>query len=99
MTLDVLNVVQLGSKRVVDIDDDDLPVGLLLVQKGHDTEDLDLLDLTGVANQLTDLTDVQWVVVTLGLGLRVNNVGVFPGLSRNSISIRHYRIYCMSKKN
>lgn len=80
MTLDILNVVQLGSERVVDINDDDLPVGLLLVQKGHNTEDLDLLDLTGVANHLTDLADVQWVVVTLGLGLGVDDVGVFPGL-------------------
>lgn len=80
MTLDVLNVVELGSKRVVDVDDDDLPVGLFLIQKGHHTENLNLLDLTGVADKLTDLADVERVIVSLGLGLGVDNVGVFPGL-------------------
>lgn len=80
MALDILNVVELGSERVVDVDDNDLPVSLLLVEEGHDTEDLDLLNLTGVANKLTDLADVKRVVVTLGLGLRVDGVGVLPGL-------------------
>lgn len=80
MTLDVLNVVQLGGERVVNVDDNDLPVRLLLVKQGHDTKDLDLLDLAGVADQFTDLTNVQRVVVTLGLGLGVDAVGVFPGL-------------------
>lgn len=80
VTLDVLNVVQLGGERVVDVDDNDLPVRLLLVKQGHDTKDLDLLDLAGVADQFTDLTNVQRVVVTLGLGLGVDAVGVFPGL-------------------
>lgn len=80
MALDVLNVVQLRSKGVVDVNDNDLPVSLLFVEKGHDTEDLDLLDLAGVANKLTDLADIERVVVTLGLGLGVDGVGVFPGL-------------------
>lgn len=84
VTLNVLNVVELRSQRVVDVDDNDLPVGLLLVQQGHHTEHLDLLDLTGVADELADLADVQRVVVTLGLGLRVDNVGVLPGLGKVS---------------
>lgn len=81
VTLNVLNVVQLGSERVVDVDHNDLPVRLLLVEQGHDTKDLDLLDLTGVADNFTDLTNVQRVVVTLGLGLGVDGVRVFPGLT------------------
>lgn len=80
VALDILNVVELGSQGVVDVNDNDLPVGLLLVQKSHHAEDLDLLDLAGVANQLADLADVQRVVVALGLGLGVDNVGVLPGL-------------------
>lgn len=80
MSLDVLNVVQLGSKRVVDVNDNDLPVSLLLVEKGHDTEDLDLLDLASVADELADLADIERIVVTLGLGLGVDGVGVLPGL-------------------
>lgn len=78
--LDVLDVVQLGGQRVVDVDHDDLPVRLLLVQQGHDAQHLDLLDLARVADQLADLAHVQRVVVALGLGLRVDDVGVFPGL-------------------
>lgn len=80
VALDILDVVELGGQRVVDVDDNDLPVGLLLVDQGHDTENLDLLDLTGVTDQLTNLAHVQRVVVTLGLGLRVDGVGVLPGL-------------------
>jgi hypothetical protein len=72
--------VELSSERVVDVDDNDLPVGLLLIEQSHHTEDLDLLDLTGVANELTDLANVERVIVTLGLGLGVNGVGVLPGL-------------------
>ena len=86
MALDILDVVELGGKRVVDIDDNDLPVGLLLIEESHNTENLDLLDLTRVANKLTDLADVERVVVTLGLGLGVDDVGVLPGLRKVSIN-------------
>ena len=85
MALDILDVVELGSKRVVDIDDNDLPVSLLLVEKGHDTEDLDLLDLTRVADKLTDLANIERVVVTLGLGLGVDGVRVLPGLGEAAV--------------
>jgi hypothetical protein len=80
VALNVLNVVELVGKGVVHVNDNDLPVGLTLVEQGHDTENLDLLDLTGVANELTNLADVKRVVVTLGLGLGVGGVGVLPGL-------------------
>ena len=81
MSLDILNIIELRSQWVVDIDDDNLPVGLLLIKKSHDTKDLDLLDLTRVSDQLTDLADIQWIVVTLGLGLGVDDVGVLPCLT------------------
>ena len=80
MALDVLNIVKLGGERVVDVDDDDLPVGFLLVEESHDTKDLDLLHLTNVADKLANLADVEGIIVTLGLGLGVDGVGVFPGL-------------------
>lgn len=80
MTLNILNIVELGGEGVVNIDDNDFPVGLALVEESHDTEDLDLLDLASVANGLTDLADVERVVVAIGLGLGVGGVGVLPGL-------------------
>ena len=81
MSLNILDIIELGSQGVVDINDNDLPVGLLLIQQSHDTEDFDLLDLTRVSDQLADLANVQWIVVTLGLGFGVNNVGVLPSLN------------------
>lgn len=62
------------------INDNDLPVGLFLIQEGHDAENLDLLDLTSVSNQFTDFANIKWIVVTFGLGLGVNDIGIFPGL-------------------
>ena len=83
VSLDVLDVVELRGEGVVDVNDDDLPVRLLLVKEGHDAKNLDLLHLAGVADELADLADVERVVVTLGLGLGVDVVGVLPGLERD----------------
>lgn len=85
VALDVLDVVELGGKRVVHVNDDDLPVRLLLVEQRHDAEDLDLLDLAGVADQLANLADVERIVVALGLGLGVDGVGVLPGLGEGTV--------------
>jgi hypothetical protein len=83
--LDILNVVEPGSKGVVDIDNKDLPVGLSLIEESHDTEDLDLLDLTGVADSLSDLTNIKGVVVTVGASLGVLDGRVFPSLGESSV--------------
>jgi hypothetical protein len=80
VALDVLDIVELGGQWVVDVDDHDLPVGLALIEQSHDTEDLDLDHLTGLGDKLTNLADVQWVVVALGLGFLVDNIGVLPSL-------------------
>lgn len=80
VTLDVLNVVELGSEGVLNVDDDDFPVCLALVEQGHDAKDLDLFHLTGVTDLLADFTDVERVVVTFGLGLCMQHVRVLPGL-------------------
>lgn len=80
VSLDVLDIVQLGSQGVVYVDDDDLPVRLFFVKQGHDAQNLDLLDLTNVTDKLANLADIKGVVITLGLGFRVDGVGVFPGL-------------------
>ena len=85
MPLDVLNVVQPRGERVVDIDNEDLPVGLTLVKKSHDTEDLDLLDLTGVTDGLSNLTDIEGVIVTVSAGLGVLDSWVFPSLGEGSV--------------
>jgi hypothetical protein len=80
VALNVLDVVELGGQRVVHVDNHDLPVGLTLVEQGHDTEHLDLDDLSGLVDKLADLADVERVVVALGLGLLVGDIGVLPRL-------------------
>jgi hypothetical protein len=85
VAFDILDVVELGGQGVVHVNNDDLPVGLLLVNESHDAEDLDLLDLASVADELADLADIERVVVALGLGLRVHGVGVLPSLRESTI--------------
>ena len=68
----------------MDINDNNLPIGLLFIQKSHNTQYLDLLNLASVTYSLTNLTDIQRIVVTLGLGLGVDGVGVLPGLRKHS---------------
>ena len=80
MTLDVLDVVQFGGERIGYVNDDDLPVGLALIEEGHNTEDLDLLDLASITDLFADLANIERIVVALGLGLGMRVVGIFPGL-------------------
>jgi hypothetical protein len=87
VTLDVLDVVQLGCERVLYVDDDDFPVGLALVEESHDAQDFDLLDLPDVTHLFADLAYVQWVVVTPGLGLCVLLIGILPSLKKNNIRV------------
>lgn len=84
VALDVLDVVELGSQRVVHIDDHNLPVGLSLVEQCHDTKDLDLDNIAGLVDKLADLTDVQWVIVAFRLGLLMCDIGVLPRLPQPS---------------
>ena len=83
MALDILDVVQPVGEGVVDVDDNDLPVGLTLVEESHNAENLDLLDLADISDLLADLADIERIVVTLGLGLRVLLLRIFPGLQTN----------------
>jgi hypothetical protein len=82
VTLDILDIIQLGSKRVGNVYDDDLPVRFTLVKEGHDTENFDLFNLTGVTDLFADLANIKRIVVTLGLGFGMSVVGVFPGLGK-----------------
>lgn len=80
MALYIFNVIELGCQRVLLVNDDNLPISFLLVEKGHDAKDFDTLNLTGGANEFSNFADIEWVVVTFGLGLRVDVLGIFPGL-------------------
>ena len=84
MLLDIINIVQLASKRIQDIDDDDFPISLALVQKSHDTENLDLLDLADESNTLANFADVKWIVIAQRIGLGMFLGRIFPCLSTHA---------------
>ena len=81
----ILNVVELGRKRVQHVYNENLPIRLALVQECHNAEDLHLLHLTDVCDLLADLADIERVVITLCLRLSVCNVRVFPGLNNGHV--------------
>ena len=80
MPLDVLDVVQLGCQWVLNVDNEDLPVCLTFIEQRHDAKNLDLLDLPDVPDLFANLADIERVIVTLGLGLRMHLRWVLPGL-------------------
>ena len=80
MSFDILNIVKLGSKRILDVDNDNFPVGLALIEERHDAEHLDLLHLADIADLLADLAHIEGIVVALGLRLGVGRLRVLPGL-------------------
>ena len=80
MPLDVLDIIELRGEGIVNVDDDDLPVRLALIEKRHDSENFDLLDLANVSELFADFTDVEWVIVTVCFRLRVDLCRVFPCL-------------------
>jgi len=85
VALNILDIVEFRSQWVLLIDHNDFPVGFLLIKKGHNTKDFDTLDLARSSDELTDFTDVEWVVVALSLSLRVDVLGVFPSLRESTI--------------
>lgn len=76
----VAPTVEVGGAGVGNVDGDDLPVGLALVDEGKGAEHLHLLHLAAVAGGLADVAHVERIVVALGLSLRVGEVGVLPSL-------------------
>ena len=94
MSFNIFDVIQFGRKIVVNIHHDDFPVGLSLIEKSHDTENLDLFHLSHVTNLFPNLTDIQRVIVALCFGLGVSLGGILPGLET---SIRD--IICMLAQN
>jgi len=76
----VLDVVQFRCKGVLNVNYDDFPVGFTLVEECHDTKNLNLLDLTNVADLLADLADIERVIVALGFRFCVRLSRVLPCL-------------------
>jgi hypothetical protein len=76
--LDVLDVVQFARPSVVDVNGDDLPIRLAVVDHAQHAENLYLARLADADLPQPDLADVQRVVVATHPRVRVDEVGVFP---------------------
>lgn len=81
----VLNVVDLSSEGIVDVDADNLPVSLALVDHGVGAQNLGHDNLTSVVLDGGDLNSIQRIVVTVGLCVRVLDGGVLPSLRLSPI--------------
>merc|ERR1719175_217373 len=66
--VDVLDVVEILGKRIVDINGHHFPVSLTLVDHRKHTKHLHFENGAPWMDGSTDLTDVNWVVVPLAVG-------------------------------
>ena len=80
MPLNVLDIIELWRQWIIDVDDNDFPISLSLVEQCHDSKDLDLLNLTRCCDEFTNLTNIKRIIVSFGFGLGMNYIGVFPSL-------------------
>lgn len=83
MFVDVVDVIELVGKRVLDVNNEDLPVRFAVIQEAHDAEGLDLLDLADMADALANLEGVEGIIVSFGTGVRMYSIRVFPSLSKS----------------
>jgi hypothetical protein len=79
------DVVQLVSNRVVHIDTDQLPVRFAFVDQRNGSKNFHLDHLTSLCHPVADLQHIDWVVVTLATGGRVQVVGILPGLGQGAV--------------
>jgi len=84
MSFHVLDVVELGRERIIDVDSNNFPIRFTFVKKSHCAENLDLFDLAWVAYFFANLAHVNRIIVTLCLGLRMRNSRILPRLPQVS---------------
>ena len=62
--LNIFEIVEFISHLILDINADNLPISLTLVNHGKNAKGFDLDDLTTGWDTGTNLTDINWIVVT-----------------------------------
>lgn len=80
MSLHVFDIIQSRRQWVVDVDDDDLPIGFFLIEQGHYAKYFHLFDLTRGGHELTNFADVQRIIIAFCFGLRMDDIRIFPSL-------------------
>ena len=85
MLLDVVDVIELVSQGIVDIDCENLPIRLALVDERHVAQDFDPDDGAALVDSLSDLAHVDRVAVALAFGRLVRVVGILPRLRDGAV--------------
>jgi hypothetical protein len=85
LRLNVINIVQLRSQRIVHVDANDFPISFPFVNQSESSQDLHFLDLASDAQGRANFANVDGVVVTFAASVRVDSVRVLPGLRQSAI--------------
>src|SRR5271156_951432 len=83
MSFNVFNVVEFRGKWIVDINSNEFPICFSLIKQCHCSKNLDLLNLSRISNFLTNLTNINGIIITLCLSFRVRHIGILPSLLIN----------------
>ena len=73
------------GKWISDVDGDDFPISFAFIDQSNRPEHFDLDDATPLGNLVTDLADVDGVIVALTSRALVDNVRVLPRLRDGSV--------------
>lgn len=89
-SFNVSDIMHVLGHRVANVNDDEFPVRLSAVDQREDTQHLDLFDFAGIRDGLGNVTCIDRVIVSFGVGVGVHVVRIFPGLE-SSVSTRTRR--------
>lgn len=65
---------------IIDVNGYQLPIRFPFIEQGHDAKNLDLFDLSSVSNLLSNLTYIDWIVISTSIGVFWNHSWIFPSL-------------------
>jgi hypothetical protein len=98
LLLHILNVVELRGKRVSDINGNHLPVSLALIKESKAAKNLNLPDLTGLGNGVSNFAHINWITITIGLGVSISVAWIFPSLHIQSSKVTRRELDNKKKK-
>lgn len=81
----ILDVVELIGDWVINVDGQKLPVSLSLVDQCECSQNLDLHNVSAVGYAMTDLANVNRIVIALAAGGLIDVIGVLPGLRQSTV--------------
>merc|ERR1719153_1935278 len=76
--VNIVDIIQIVSKRIIDINSNQLPVSFPLVNHSEDTQHFHLDHSAPLVDGLTNLTNINGIIVTLAVGGGVGMVWILP---------------------